>query len=280
MSNVESKSPEKTQWSSFLLIVTGASRGFGRAVCLALCQELVQGSLRVILIGRSSEGLDETDRQMKLVRQQQQHSDKSSQTLTMEIMKQAMDLSNLNELDKNIDKILSDESLNAASYDHVVFINNAASLGHVGPTLRSPSLQDMQQSVDFNITSALWLTVRIMRHFQPPKTLATTMTKESAFSTTEVTKRMTVVNVSSGVAVQDSPTVAIYSAGKAARHRFHSVVASETKHVTDPNALAIKILNYAPGPMETTMTKPPTPPTKLAAHAPPPWAPLAVTTAR
>ena len=42
----------------------------------------------------------------------------------------------------------------------------------------------------------------------------------------------------------------IYSAGKAAREMYHSLLAKD-----EGNPDALKVLNYAPGPLETTMTE-------------------------
>ena len=49
------------------------------------------------------------------------------------------------------------------------------------------------------------------------------------------------------VAVQPFPTLALYSAGKAARDAYHVALAKEETWA--------RVLNYAPGPLETDMTE-------------------------
>ena len=61
----------------------------------------------------------------------------------------------------------------------------------------------------------------------------------------------TIVNISSLAAVSAGfPGMGIYSAGKAAREMYHALLAKDEEN---PNFL--KVLNYAPGPLETSMTE-------------------------
>ena len=64
--------------------------------------------------------------------------------------------------------------------------------------------------------------------------------------------RGTIVNISSLVAVSDDfDGMGIYSMGKAARDKYHTLMAREEPHEFN----RLRILNYAPGPLETSMTK-------------------------
>lgn len=242
--------------SSLLLIITGASRGLGRAISVAFCQDLSIGRIHALLVARSEDGLNETT---DLMTQVASNRVTPFPLLQLQVTQHAMDLSNLDQLDPNIDTLLqsmpapftsatTSSSLSSSSaFDRIVLINNAGSLGHVGPTLNSPSLQDMKQAVDLNVTSSLWWSVRMARHFVPTPTHPTTIAPTP-------TTKVTLVNISSLVALQDFPTMAIYSAGKAARDRFHSVLAVEESNNIDQHMNVLKVLNYAPGPLETDMS--------------------------
>ena len=75
----------------------------------------------------------------------------------------------------------------------------------------------------------------------------------------------TIVNVSSLAAVTPAfPGMGIYSAGKAARDRYHTLLArqeddddddEESTTTTTPVVIRPKYLNYAPGPLTTDMTQ-------------------------
>ncbi len=65
-------------------------------------------------------------------------------------------------------------------------------------------------------------------------------------------KNFYIVNVSSLAAIKPFETWGIYCAGKAARDMFHSTIAEEIKTNCTRN---IKVLNYAPGPMDTNMQR-------------------------
>jgi sepiapterin reductase len=200
--------------SSVAILITGASRGFGRAIAKVACQHF-SPSLRLVLVARSERGLQET----------QDLCSSSSAKIT----RHAMDLGDLDRLDENINTLLQDLQLD--QYDRVIFINNAGTIGHLGPCKESPSLKDMRSNVDLNVTSALWMAVRFTKYVQ----------QNSVDSI--------LVNISSLVAIADFPTMGIYSAGKTARDKYHTLIAKEE----DDDDKTLKTLNFAPGPLETEM---------------------------
>lgn len=184
------------------LLITGASRGFGRELSNAMPKEL--DVVAVTLVARTpiDNGLiDEVKSQV-------------NQVYTIQA-----DLSDLSSLDASIDQIL--ETIGLQSFDRLIFVNNAANLGHIGPVVGIPSLANLQQAIDFNLTSALWMATRIAQ--QQTDTL--------------------IINISSLVAIQPFPSLAVYSCIKAARDSFTATMAKE----------GIRTLNYAPGPLETDM---------------------------
>lgn len=198
-----------------MLVVTGASRGLGRAIAKSFCTKCNVGT--AILVSRSGDGLHEAGKVLKELSPKTQ------------LVHHALDLKLLDDLDGLIDMMFL-HMFGCQRFGQLVFVNCAGSLGHLGPATTSPSLADMRETVDLNVTSSLWLSVRFARFLKenpghPPATL---------------------INISSLVAIQPFPTMGIYSAGKAARDMFHKVLALE-----NPN---LRVLNYAPGPLETDMT--------------------------
>jgi sepiapterin reductase len=148
----------------------------------------------------------------------------------------------------------------------MIFINNAGSLGYLGPSWESPSLEDMRQTIDFNVTSSLWLSVRFARYIkeielQQQQSYQERNNPPIKMGTSTPTRSATIVNISSLVAVsKDFSGMGIYSAGKAAREMYHALVAKDEDQATEAeteclNAILLKTLNYAPGPLETTMTQ-------------------------
>jgi sepiapterin reductase len=128
------------------------------------------------------------------------------------------------------------------SYSRVIFINNAGSLGtqdYVGSATTAEQvdayLSSLHQNVTFNITSCCFLTSEVVRRV---KSVYSPLIKCS------------IVNVSSLTAVQPFNTWSMYCSGKAARDMFHRTVALENKDST-----RLRVLNYAPGAMDTNMQK-------------------------
>ena len=234
-----------------LLIVTGASRGFGACIVQALLEEYVLSSsnddtyysyCRIVLCARSTQGLQTTQQHIQeLIRK---HPLSMDDKPTVDVSLHAMDLADLSHLDDQWDSILAslqNETTSTVRFDRFLFVNNAGSLGHLGPCLESLSLKDMQQTIDLNITSALWLTVKLGKFSQD--------NRNNNNDNDATMMKTTLINISSLLAIQTFPTMGIYAAGKAARDAFHQTLAQEqTKN--DPR---IEVLNYAPGPLETNM---------------------------
>lgn len=211
-----------------LLIVTGASRGLGRSIALAFVRQYCKTDYcktdnywKIWLLARDESGLQETRRQIHEIII-------ISDNLSVDC--HVIDLSQLESLSNRMDSILLHSA--PAQLSELHFINNAGTVGPIGPC-RDLSLAQMRTAFDFNVSSACWLSARIVqwatRTMQCPRTV--------------------LVNISSLVAVQAFPSLAVYSAGKAARDLFHSALAQEEEQQV------VKVLNYAPGPLETDMTE-------------------------
>eukprot|EP00585_Thalassiosira_rotula_P004676 CAMPEP_0196138342 /NCGR_PEP_ID=MMETSP0910-20130528/6020_1 /TAXON_ID=49265 /ORGANISM="Thalassiosira rotula, Strain GSO102" /LENGTH=312 /DNA_ID=CAMNT_0041398937 /DNA_START=3 /DNA_END=941 /DNA_ORIENTATION=- len=248
-----------------LVICTGASRGIGRAVALAIADAVHASSngkspatgtimfsapLHMILIARSSECLRETAR---LVEQRRDASDTISGTPVTTSCHQ-MDLSDLDLFPDKLEQILT--PLSEEKYGSCLLINNAGSLGQLGLASSisgESSMKEMRKAIDFNVTSSIWVSSQFIRTFLP-----------SAEASTAKTPLVRIVNMSSLCAVEPFPTMSIYCAGKSGRDMFHSVLAKEhssnlmqnDKGADDKEEQkqTFKVLNYAPGLCDTQMT--------------------------
>ena len=205
---------------SMLLVVTGASKGLGEAIAYSFGKEPTS-RLEVHLVARSSELLKTVATNLR---------EQSKKTESVEVVCHEADLSALDTLDQTFDRIF--QNVNLALFETVIFVNNAGSIGFLGPCHESPSVQDMKKSVDLNVTSCLWLSSRFARLIMESKI---------------TTNKATLINISSLLAEEAFPTMGIYAAGKAARDHYHATMANEISSDT------LKILNYAPGPLETDM---------------------------
>ena len=240
-----------------LVVISGASRGIGRSIALALADAacvnrgktnddesassiLVPSHyLHMILVARSASSLQETADML-----QQRGS-----TITTTCLE--MDLADIDRLPQNMNKIL--EPLEKSNYNSCLLINNAGSLGPLGKATSicdeestSASLKRWRDTIDFNITSSLWIS------------------SQFANATSHVSL-VRIVNISSLCAIEPFPTMSLYCTGKAARDMFHAVLAKEqtsqsheekegTTSTTSNPTTQFKVLNYAPGACNTAMT--------------------------
>ena len=164
-----------------LLVITGASRGFGRAVAQAFAE--TTGVTHCCLLARSREGLAVTRQLMPPETTTSTH---------------CLDLGNLDTLDAQLDEVLESFPTNV---DKLIVIQNAGTIGEISPVATATqSLQEWQQTVNLNVTSMFWTTRRFAQWAVQAQIPAATL-----------------VNISSLVAIQAFPSMALYSAGKAVR---------------------------------------------------------------
>ncbi|XP_046864439.1 sepiapterin reductase-like [Xenia sp. Carnegie-2017] len=199
------------------VIVTGSSKGFGKAVTKLLASEFSQNENAkksvFVLVARSKQELEETKNTVL----------EMSSCATVHVV--VANLADLNSLDNVISCILS-LSNNPSDYSCAMLLNNAACVGDKLMSISGENnLSDIREYMDFNITSSVYLTSCFIKHFSSIKTY--------------------VINISSLCAIQAMPSLSLYCTGKAARDMFHQVLAKESSD--------IRVLNYAPGPMDTAM---------------------------
>lgn len=235
-----------------LVIITGASRGIGRAIALAIAESIKESStqgdddqpqpsmlsapLRMVLIARSTEPLLET---ACLVEQRCVEDSMASC--------HEMNLSDLDALPDKLQHML--QTLSSTQYDSCWLINNAGSLGPLGPASSMPSMKELRSAIDLNITSSIWLSSQFTKTF---------LTSSSSEKETK-SPLVRIINISSLCAIEPFPTMSTYCAGKAGIDMFHSVLAKEhsfNKADEDEQKRKqnFKVLNYAPGPCDTQMT--------------------------
>ena len=125
-------------------------------------------------------------------------------------------------------------------YSKIIFINNAGTLGPLSFIgAHSDVLPEMNAAFGLNVTSACFLTSELVR-------------RQTAGLYSPTTK-VVIVNVSSLAALQPFDSWSIYCAGKAAREMYHKVLAEESAKRGGGGALLFRVLNYAPGPLDTDM---------------------------
>ncbi|XP_065058929.1 sepiapterin reductase-like [Rhopilema esculentum] len=134
------------------------------------------------------------------------------------------DLENLDTLNECISHALG---VNCKEFATAILVNNAGSLGEIKvPVKEQDSLSLARRYFDLNITSVFHLTSKFVAAFKSSKKF--------------------VINISSLAAIQEMQFMSFYCSGKAARDMFHKCLACEETE--------IRVLNYAPGPMETAMS--------------------------
>lgn len=178
----------------YLLVVTGASRGFGKAFCEAFVEDMVLRNEATIihscLLARSESGLAITKQSLQSIASEYPSCE-------LFVTTNIVDLGKLDVLDRKLQQVLQDLTPN--KYDKLILVNNAGSLGEIGHTtsMTESSLEAWQKAIDLNVTSMFWVTRRFAQW-------AVSHSSEAVL-----------VNISSLVAIQPFPTLALYSAGKA-----------------------------------------------------------------
>uniref|UniRef100_A0A3Q3JNC7 Sepiapterin reductase n=2 Tax=Monopterus albus TaxID=43700 RepID=A0A3Q3JNC7_MONAL len=189
-----------------MCIITGASRGFGRALAREMPRLLKPRSV-LVLVARSGD-------ELRTLQAELAESETSKASLLVELV--VADLAQM-------------EGLESVDIDHIILINNAASLGDVSRYAKSfTNMAEVDSYLSFNVSSTLCLTARILEAFPQRSGL-----------------RRTVVNISSLCALQPFCSWVLYCTGKAARDMMFRVLADE-----EPD---VRVLNYSPGPMNTAM---------------------------
>ncbi|KAJ7382836.1 hypothetical protein OS493_032472 [Desmophyllum pertusum] len=201
--------------STTCCLITGASRGLGRSVAVALAREFSESGIEghFVLVSRSEDGLEETRNRIIKV------------CATAKVHIIIANLGEISTLDETIKTAFS--KVEPSKVTHALLVNNAGSLGDISKCMRdvSQDATSLQDYFNLNITSPMFLASKFLQSFNNAS--------------------CTVVNVSSLLAVQSFAYFSLYCTGKAARDMMCQVLAKE-----EPN---VRVLNYAPGPLLTDM---------------------------
>ncbi|KAM4528385.1 sepiapterin reductase a [Odontesthes bonariensis] len=208
--------PFPTDLGRVLAIITGASKGFGRAVAQAMARLVKPGSA-LVLVARSGDDL-------RALQAELSESDAGRAGMKVEVV-----VADLGQADGLEGIIRTSKEAFSDTIDHVILVNNAGSLGDVSRYTKSfTDMAEVDSYLSLNVSSSLCLTARVLQAFpQHPGC------------------RCTVVNISSLCALQPFPSWMLYCTGKAAREMMFRVLAEE-----EPN---LRVLNYSPGPLDTAM---------------------------
>ena len=219
---------------STLVVVSGASKGFGRALALAWVLQ-TRSPLHVRLVGRDEVGLQETKRVLE-------EKAVGGRSLVVETL--MLDLGEVGALTTVASAMFNlPTSAPEGSIFKVVFYNNAGTLGPLAGVgcYSGDMLKELTAAINLNVTSSCFLTADLLQRCQ-----------EDGEYTRAGVKKVAIVNVSSLAAVQPFESWGIYCAGKAAREMFHRCLSQECAKRL-PSLPNVRVLNYAPGPLDTNM---------------------------
>lgn len=211
-------------------LITGASRGYGRELALALCR--ARPDAHLALVSRDATALEETRRLCSEVL----HPAGSARCFLADLGKPA-ELQSL--LEPVLQYLTENSDLLCAKFSkaEVLVLHNAGSLGRLAYTQQLAA--DSAAALDLNVTSFVLLTQMLLQRFS----------KQVKLPKSNV--RIVFVNISSLLALQVMPSWSLYATGKAARDMYMRAVAADVQKC----AMDVRTLSWAPGPMDTQMMK-------------------------
>ncbi|XP_049766825.1 sepiapterin reductase [Schistocerca cancellata] len=200
-----------------LVVVTGASRGIGRAVALEAGRRVGQGSL-MVLVARNADGLGATAEAVR-----------RANAAVSVVCKQA-------DLERDVaPDLLSDAVSQAAcgdtaDYEVAMIVHSAGSVGDLSEgTAQLADSAKWTSYLALNVSSAAVLTAQFL----------------ALLPQGDDGPRHYIINITSLAAVEPFPSLGYYCVGRAARQMYFSVLAAE-------NA-SLAVLNYSPGVVDTDM---------------------------
>ncbi|XP_077593510.1 sepiapterin reductase a isoform X1 [Stigmatopora nigra] len=203
------------QLGRVLCIITGASRGLGRAIAKEMAQQVKPKSV-FVLVARSGDALRDLETELT-------ESD-------LEVRCLVLDLSSM---DAPETVVQTAKEAFSPDIEHVMLFNNAGAIGDVSRFSRSfTSMAEVNSYLSFNVSSALCLTAGVLQAFP----------KQSGL-------RRCVVNISSLCALKPFSSWVLYCTGKAARDMMFKVLAEEEPDVRvlnyAPGPLDTEMLTFA-----------------------------------
>lgn len=253
-----------------LAVITGASRGLGRAIAHQLYRHLAAGST-LILTARDSVQLQETRAQLLASGTDGEVAGEAASRPPHQIVCITADLSSV-DCSKQLDQLVSTAEAIAlppsgqyANYrplHSAIMVHNAGALGDVSLTAdKHCSLVDLDEFFRLSLSSTIALNSRLIQALRP-----------------HCREELIVVNISSLCAIKPYRSMSLYCCAKAARDAFFAVLAAETSQSSSSSGsgggddgssgrqtadesqsslspCSIDVLSYAPGPLVTDMTR-------------------------
>ena len=202
-----------------LVMVTGANRGFGRAVAVEVARKWT-GNVDLLLTQRStSQGMDETLKEV-----QQASGGATAAQLGV------IDMSAPADAIAEATRQGVATALEGRTYAEVVLVHNAGSIGPIDSKTAELQPADIEKNIHENVTA-----------FSVVNSTFLSIAAQQSW------KKTTVVNISSLCGVKAFEGFNVYCLGKAARDMAMQVTA-----VDHPD---VRCLNWAPGPMLTDMNR-------------------------
>ncbi|CEJ04141.1 Putative Sepiapterin reductase [Rhizopus microsporus] len=193
-------------------VITGANRGFGKVIAEVIASKAKEKT-SIILVGRNRAELETI-----------QLANVDTYFIGNISLEGAI------QTEETIVKSLEDMMKDIAPITKAVLINNAGSTGDLSKKVDDYTMEEIQTYIDLNVTSYIALITGFIRLFKNYNSVT-----------------MTIVNISSLLAVQAFPNWGLYATGKSARDMLLKVVAKENP--------TIRTLSYAPGPLNNEMQK-------------------------
>ncbi|XP_047521713.1 sepiapterin reductase [Pieris napi] len=194
-------------------IVTGASQGIGKVIAIEFSKLFGPNSV-LLLLARKTEELAQTA--------------KLCESDNVKVIYKSIDLSVATEQEMYdiISQALSGHKV--TDFTANIIFHNVGSLGNMSiKTSCIENVNEMRSYYDLNVFKVISLNTQFLKLFE------------------EVEDRIIIVNITSLCAVKPMSGMAFYCSGKAAREMYFRVLAEEKKDMI--------VLNYSPGPVETTM---------------------------
>jgi len=199
-----------------LVIVTGASRGYGLQICLEILPYLSNNS-NLVMLGRNEEQLALAFEQVN----------KLALNKSVHVKKVVADFTNLEKVSKFNDECLF--GINISMFSNVFLFNNAGTLGDVSKTFEE--MTDHKEVVNYfniNVSSCILFTSSLLTALK-----------------NDYKGEIFVINITSLLALKAEAGCSLYCTGKAARDMMFKVLAAER---TD-----VRVVSWSPGPMPTDM---------------------------
>lgn len=201
-----------------LFIITGAARGYGKAVALAIASHLSKGALQgkgstIVCTSRSEERLQSLTGEISAIGPE------------IQVKLTCMELDNVEAMPDVFSACLDVE---VSAFDVAVLVHNAGDAGDF--TLSCKQFSDagsLQKVFALNVTSMVSLTGAYLRRFEDSNV------------------KLYVVHISSLLGIEAFPGFHQYCMTKAARDMYVKVLAKEQP--------SVRCLNWAPGPMPTDL---------------------------